>query len=594
MPTTLGMGDQFTVQLKPLAEYIQPASKHHLFDDGNLLLDFDKAAFGTLVIQLPTNHQLTQISVHLGEVLNSEGRVNRNPDGCIRYKHITQSLEAGQNEVRLIIPADQRNTGAGAIHMPPEIGEVLPFRYAEIEGAEHIDPQSVEQIAVFYLFDDSAAEFESSDDVLNAVWDICKYSIKATTFCGVYVDGDRERIPYEGDAYINQLGHYCTDHEYDFARYSHEYLLQHPTWPTEWQLHTILIAWADYLYSGETASLEKFYPLLKAKTLMGLAREDGLISTESDLCTEEFERSLNFHNDSYIFKHGLRDLVDWPPGSFTQGGVGERDNHEMLPINTVVNAFHYHCLRLMVRIAQVKGCNSDVALFEERANLVFQSFNRVLFDSKKGIYIDGEGSSHASLHSNMFALAFDLVPTEHQSTVVDFVRSRGMACSVYGAQFLLEALYIANDGQAALELMRAQDDRSWWNMIKVGSTITLEAWDHKYKNNLDWNHAWGAAPANIIPRYLMGVQPSSPGFKNVHIKPQPGDLRNARLRHPTPLGPVEIEYIQNKSISIEIPHGMTAEIDLSLCTPQQWSFNNKTENTSKINCKAGKHLFTAT
>ena len=26
----------------------------------------------------------------------------------------------------------------------------------------------------------------------------------------------------------------------------------------------------------------------------------------------------------------------------------------------------------------------------------------------------------------------------------------------------------------------------------------------KYKNNLDWNHAWGAVPANVIPRGLMG------------------------------------------------------------------------------------------
>lgn len=27
----------------------------------------------------------------------------------------------------------------------------------------------------------------------------------------------------------------------------------------------------------------------------------------------------------------------------------------------------------------------------------------------------------------------------------------------------------------------------------------------KYENNLDWNHALGAVPANILPRYLMGI-----------------------------------------------------------------------------------------
>ncbi|NDD49049.1 MAG: hypothetical protein EBZ28_04215, partial [Alphaproteobacteria bacterium] len=51
-----------------------------------------------------------------------------------------------------------------------------------------------------YTFDESASSFDSSDEVLNQIWDFCKYSMKATSFCGYYVDGDRERIPYEADA----------------------------------------------------------------------------------------------------------------------------------------------------------------------------------------------------------------------------------------------------------------------------------------------------------------------------------------------------------------------------------------------------------
>jgi len=44
----------------------------------------------------------------------------------------------------------------------------------------------------------------------------------------------------------------------------------------------------------------------------------------------------------------------------------------------------------------------------------------------------------------------------------------------------------------------------------------------RYKPNSDWNHAWGAAPANIIPRQLWGIQPKVPGFKVVHIRPKWG------------------------------------------------------------------------
>ena len=530
-----------TTQLASLTENsIQPVSKQCL-SDGTLFLTFPRAAFGTLMLSLLPRNSDRTVVFHLGEKLDTTGRIDRTPPGTIRYRRTVQAIQAGQSTCRLRIPPDKRNTGPAAIKMPAEVGEVFPFRYVEIENAESLSIDSVDQIAVWYPFDDNAAHFESSSDTLNAVWDICKYTIKATTFCGVYVDGDRERIPYEGDAYINQLGHYCVDHEYDFARYSHEYMLHYPTWPTEWHLHSVMMAWADYLYSGETKSLHTFYDVLRAKTLIDFARDDGLISTDKDLRTPEMEARLEAHYETGIIKRNIRDLVDWPPGSFTDGGIGERDNHEMLPVNTVVNAFHAHALQLMALIAKAVGKMDDHHFFEQQAQRVTARINAVLFDKARGIYTDGEGSTHASLHSNMFMLAFGLVPQDRKQSVLAFVKSRDMACSVYGSQHLLDALYANGEADHALALMTAKHDRSWWNMIQTGSTMTLEAWDLRYKNNLDWNHAWGAAPANIIPRHVLGVQPLNPGFSEIIINPQPASLTYAKGKVPTPHGAVEVE-----------------------------------------------------
>jgi hypothetical protein len=47
-------------------------------------------------------------------------------------------------------------------------------------------------------------------------------------------------------------------------------------------------------------------------------------------------------------------------------------------------------------------------------------------------------------------------------------------------------------------------------IYEVGATITLEAWDDRFKPNQDWNHAWSAAPANLIPGRLMGITPAEP------------------------------------------------------------------------------------
>ncbi len=255
--------------------------------EGHYFIDFGKAAFGTVELTLTSPEAGRKVEVHLGEVPAGDA-IDRNPGGSRRYRMMTLTLDQGTRTYRVPITPDKRNTGPQAIKMPEYIGEVMPFRYCEIVNSpSEIDASSIRQIAVHYPFDDEASRFVSSDAVLNDVWELCKYSIKATSFCGVYVDGDRERIPYEADAYINQLCHYGVDREYTMARYTHEYLITHATWPTEWSLHCVLMAWADYLYTGDTESLSHFYDDLKAKTLLALAREDGLISTQTGLVTKE-------------------------------------------------------------------------------------------------------------------------------------------------------------------------------------------------------------------------------------------------------------------------------------------------------------------
>ena len=536
--------------------------------DGHYFVDFGKAAFGTVELTLTSPTDGHEVEIHLGEVPKDDDAIDREPGGSRRYRRIPLTLRAGTHTYRVTIPPDKRNTGPKAILMPESVGEVMPFRYMEVVNSPSpLDKSQVRQIAVHYPFDDDASRFSSSSEVLNDVWDLCKYSIKATSYCGVYVDGDRERIPYEADAYINQLCHYGVDREYTMARYTHEYLITRPTWPTEWILHSVLMAWADYLYTGDTDSIAHYYEDLKAKTLLALAREDGLISTRTGLVTDEVLRSIHF-------KRRLRDIVDWPHGNILglKGGYGETDDFEFKPINTVVNAFHHRALVLMSRIAEALDKGEDARQFSDAATRVRRSINQKLLDRDKGIYVDGEGSDHSALHANMFPLAFGLVPDEHVASVAEFIKSRGMVCSVYGAQYLLEALYEAGEDRYALELMTDRDsDRSWPHMIyDVGTTITLEAWDNKYKPNQDWNHAWGAAPANIIPHYLMGVRPLDPGFARVQIKPQVGNLKHGSLDLPTIRGTIHTAFTSAPD-RFTLDATLPANVRARVCLPRMGS-----------------------
>jgi hypothetical protein len=422
---------------------------------------------------------------------------------------------------------------------PPEWGVVTPFRWVEIEGwPGELRPEHLNRQAAFAsTWNDAAAAFTSSDGLLDRIWELCRYSIKATTFAGVYVDGDRERIPYEADAYLNQLSHYATDRDVQMARDTFDHLMAHPTWPTEWAFHMIFIAHADWMHTGDTTWLAARYEALQPKLLLDRARADGL------LASSEAQRAKE-------------DIVDWP--------AGERDGYVFTPVNTVVNAFHLRALALMADLAAALGREAEAAEYRERERSGRAAFQRALFDPARGLYRDGEGTDHVSAHANLFPLAFDLVPAEHAAGVSAWLASRGMPCSVYAAQYLLEGLFEHGAGAEALTLITAATDRSWRHMVESGTTITWEAWDQKYKPNQDWNHAWGAAPANLLPRFVLGAQPLEPGWRRARIRPMPGLLKRAAGTIPTPRGPVQIAWTNEKvfTLRLTVPPGMRAQIEL--------------------------------
>jgi len=171
---------------------------------------------------------------------------------------------------------------------------------------------------------------------------------------------------------------------------------------------------------------------------------------------------------------------------------------------------------------------------------VYRRFNEVFFDAIRGTYVDGEGSNHASQHCNLFPLAFGLVPPERRASVVAYVKSRGIACSVYSAQYLLEGLFEVREAEHAIGLMTSGGLRSWRNMLDQGATLTWEAWDQSLKPNQDWNHAWGAAPVNIISRYVLGVRPLEPGYGRIVIDPQLGGLTELSGVVPTIRGAIHV------------------------------------------------------
>ena len=522
------------------------------------VVDFGRDAFGWLELTLRAAADGVA-TVYVGERMEG-GRVWRRPEGSnssVRYARIDVPVSKGIHVYPIYFAPDRRNTGPSAVKLPEEVGVVMPFRYCEVSGAEVVDAR---RIAVSYPFDAGAASFESSSDTLNRIWDLCHYSVKATSFAGIFVDGDRERIPYEYDALIAQLCHYASDSEYSLARRTMEFLLGQPTWPTEWILYEVLLAWNDYMFTADPRAIAAHWDILRAHGLEDLVQENGFVSTTLGQ-SEAFLKSINRSEP-------IRDIVDWPHTGtlgLQAGQGGEDDGYVYTDYNTVVNALYYKVLCTLGKMAAVLGDDSLAAAYDAKASAFRKAFNETFFDPSRGIYVDGIGTGHASLHGNMMPVYCGLVDDGDLPSVAEFIKSRGLRCSIFGAQVLMDAVYAAGLDDYGLSLLTSGDLRSWYNTIRTGSTITIEAWDDSFKPNQDWNHIAGAAPGNIIPFRLMGVTPLEPGFSKVRIEPRIGSLSYARMKLPTVRGTIAMDIessADGKSMTVTIPANMEAEVRL--------------------------------
>lgn len=568
-------------------------SEFQCLGDGHYFIAFDKTFFGTVVIHLPNPAEKEMsFSVILGEKRQGD-RVWNKADGGINcgdeivsFKQVVE-VAAGQRDIIIQLPKRKLPL---AEELPTGMSGVLPFKYVEIADGPELPRENIKMLAVTYPMDRSHADFTSNNKVLNDVWELSRHTLEATSFAGVYVDGERERLPYEADAYISQLGDYNISSDYTLARRTLLYLLGHPTWPVEWNFHAIYMAYTDYMYSGDREFLAKVYDVLKKRSLSEYARKDGLLDTTGvhmgELKMQPIVDWPENERDDYATvpvqeKYWKNTLCGWQAASksklarsvgwnYAADKLAEESKNafyareQLIPINTVVNACYYRSLDNLAFMAGELGRVDEQQMWLAKRDQVKTAMQTKLLNSETGLFVDGEGTDHTSLHANMYALAFGLVPEEYVPGVNRFLEERGMKCSVFGAQFLLEAFGEANNGDAIVNLLTSQDDRSWAHMIyDVQSGMTTEAWDNAIKPNQDWNHAWSTAPANIIPRYLFGIRPLEPGFKKILIKPiLMGTVDNAAVTVPTQYGIINVDYKQEDGkqwFNIDIPDGCTAE-----------------------------------
>jgi hypothetical protein len=182
----------------------------------------------------------------------------------------------------------------------------------------------------------------------------------------------------------------------------------------------------------------------------------------------------------------------------------------------------------------------------------------LLFDPSQGAFrdgltVDGEPVDHYAQHATVFALCGAIYSDAAMRDVLGrhLVGQETIRTSIYGAFFLLDALYHAGFGAYATALL-ADDDLTPGihsfasSLYNGGVTIAPEAWNVNEKGNMTFSHPWGSAPASMIVRGMFGIRPTRPGFHKFEVRPQIGDLPYASIRVPTVKGAITVSIGQNR------------------------------------------------
>ncbi|MFF1921194.1 family 78 glycoside hydrolase catalytic domain [Streptomyces sp. NPDC058221] len=502
---------------------VTPASVTEVAD-GRWLVDLGREIAGGLALEVAGSAGDT-VEVRLGEELNA--------DGTVKYQLRATNVYREQWTLRDGVQRFEHWGYRG-------------FRWAELRTSADLSRATVKGRAWKLDWDVSDSSFRSSDPDLDRVWDLCRYSIEATRG-DLYQDTPtRERGPYEGDALINQLSEYGVQRSFALARWSNDYLVRQGTWPTEYRLMCAISAWEDYLATGDDRQLAKDYALLSAKNLTSYLGADGLVHKSPGNSSED-----------------LGDLVDWP--------VTSRDGYVFTSVNTVVNAFQYAAFDALAKCAAALGRSGEEKLMKERADTLAAAMRDTLLDTSAGRFCDGAGTTHSAQHATAFPVALGVAAPldgEVQARIGDTLAAGGMKMSVYGAQFLLDALFRLGRADAALTLLTSRATNSWLHMIDdLKATIVGEAWDPSLKSNMTFSHAWASAPANAVARHVLGVQVTEAGAAGFRVRPRTGKLTEVDGTVPSLRGPVSVSLrrsARKHSLKVTVPPNARAVVELEI------------------------------
>ena len=440
------------------------------------------------------------------------------------------------------------------------------FRYVEVTGLRDTPKASDFQGLVFYDEMLTTGSFETSNEILNAVYRNAYWGIRGN-YRSMPTDCPQrdERMGWTGDRATGCYGEsYVFDNHKFYAKWlddGEDCQLENGSlsdvFPPYWRNYTNSMTWpgafitvADMIYTrfGDDKPIREHYQAMK--------------------------KWLNFMKTRYMFDGIMKrdQYGDWcmPPESPEMIHSHDRDRRT----RSMIIATPYYCYlsNKMAKFAKILGFTDDVEYYRNEVSATAEAYNSKYLNQQIWRY------DNNTVTANILPLFFGMVPKGHETDVLENIVDRTedlhdyhVSTGVVGIQFLMRTLTEYGRGDLALQIATNDTYPSWGYMVRNGATTIWELWNGNTAapQMNSGNHVM--LLGDLITwffRDLAGIQPAAPGYKHIRLAPDfsISDLTSVNASYKSLYGEIHSQYTKSNdgktSWQVTIPCNTTATICL--------------------------------
>jgi alpha-L-rhamnosidase len=553
---------------------IRPAAVWPVRDGTAFVVDFGQNFSGWLRLERP-GPPGRELNLSYGEWLDGDGDLTT-AHLDVNLPVVPEPLPLGQ--------VDQVVSGGDGDVFEPRF-TTHGFRYARVEG--HPGPLVPGDVTGVVVHSDlrRLGWFRCSDDRISALHEAVVWSLRSN-ICDIPTDcPQRERAGWTGDW---QVFAPTAAYLYDVLAFTRKWLADvsldaradgcvpniSPSTPAEgfhgplgalhgsagWGDVVVSAPWDLYQAYGDLSLLREMWD-----TMTAWVRFAAAAAASGRHPDRAAARPVPAPHERYLWDTGFH----W--GEWMEPGVTIADFPAFARADKseIATAYLHRSATTLARIAGVLGLPGE----DGRRH---QAIAQGALDAWQREFLRPDGAlATATQAAHVRALGFGLVPGELVPAVAarlaELVALAGdhLTTGFLSTHQLLPVLADHGYLDVAYRVLLQDTPPSWLAMLDRGATTMWEEWegvDARGVPHGSLNHYSKGAVATFLHRYVAGLRPAEPGYREFEVRPQPGGgLTWATTRHLSPYGPIEVSWrLTGPSIELDVlvPGGTTAAVTL--------------------------------